>query len=123
MRKFTDGHEWIEVQGSVGVVGVTAFAKKELGDIVFIDLPEIGKVVKAGDEVVILESTKAAADIYAPVSGTITAVNTAIKDNPSLFNNSPEGEGWIYRMNIALPHELDSLKTHDEYAKMVTESE
>jgi glycine cleavage system H protein len=95
---FTDSHEWITVEGDLGKVGVTAYAKKELGEVVYLELPDIGRQVKAGEEVVVLESTKAAADIYAPVSGEIVAVNEVVGHSPDVLNQSPEDRGWLFQI-------------------------
>jgi glycine cleavage system H protein len=119
MKLYSDTHEWIEVSGSEGVVGISAHAQKELGEVVYISLPEVGRRVQVGEEVVILESTKAAADIYAPVSGIITAVNAKLKEAPDLLNQYPESEGWIYKIALALPEELAALMSHDAYQKIV----
>lgn len=107
--KFTETHEWIEVQGDVGTVGVTEYAQKELGDIVYVELPKVGKSVKAGEEAVVLESTKAAADVYAPVSGTIVEVNQALQQTAELVNRSAEGEGWLFKIKLSQPQEMDKL--------------
>jgi glycine cleavage system H protein len=106
---FTDSHEWIRV----------AHAKNELGEIVYLELPEIGRQVKAGEEVVILESTKAAADIYAPVSGEIVAVNDAVRAVPDLLNQSPEESGWLFKIRLSNPGELDRLMTRTSYQQLV----
>ncbi len=116
---FTDSHEWINVEGDVGKVGVTAYAKKELGEVVYLELPEIGRQVKAGEEVVILESTKAAADIYAPVSGEIIAVNDLVRNTPDILNQSPENEGWLFLIRLSDPQELNSLMTRSSYQQLV----
>lgn len=122
MRLYSDTHEWIEVEGNEGTVGVSAHAQKELGEVVYISLPEVGREVRAGEEVVILESTKAAADIYAPVSGTITAVNAQVKETPDLLNQYPEKEGWIYKVKLTHPEELQTLMTRPEYEKLVQQN-
>src|SRR5688572_8170163 len=93
--KFTDSHEWIIVEKGEGIVGITDFAQKELGEISYIALPKIGTQVEAGEEICILESTKAAADIYSPVSGTVVAVNSSLAANPALLNESPQEKGWL----------------------------
>ncbi len=113
---FTDSHEWIKVEDGLGTVGVTTHAKNELGEIVYIQLPEIGRQVKAGEEVVILESTKAAADIYAPVSGEIVAVNNA---SPELLNQSPEEFGWLFKIRLSNPEELRALMNRSSYQQLV----
>ena len=117
---FTDSHEWVQVEGNSGKVGITAFAKKELGEIVYLQLPEVGRKVQAGEEVVILESTKAAADIYAPVSGEIVAVNEAAAQNPELLNRSPEQEGWLFQIRLSDPSELDDLMDKAAYENLVS---
>lgn len=109
MMKFTETHEWIEVQGDVGTVGVTEYAQKELGDIVYVELPKVGKNVKAGEEAVVLESTKAAADVYSPVTGTIVEVNQALQQTAELVNRSAEGEGWLFKVKLSQPQEMEKL--------------
>jgi glycine cleavage system H protein len=116
---FTDSHEWIQVDGDLGRVGITSHAQKELGDIVYLELPEVGLKVKAGEEVVILESTKAAADIYAPVSGEIVAVNEAIRNSPELLNESPEQAGWLFQIRLSNPRELDGLMSRNAYQQLI----
>lgn len=116
---FTDSHEWITVEDGLGTVGVTTHAKKELGEIVYLELPQIGRVVKAGEEVVILESTKAAADIYAPVSGEIVAVNEIVRTAPDILNESPEERGWLFQIRLSNPEELNHLMGRTSYQKLV----
>lgn len=113
--RFTQSHEWIDQQGTVGI---SAYAQKELGEIVYIQLPKIGQLVKAGQEVCVLESTKAAADVYSPLSGKVIAINEAIAQNPSLINRSPESEAWLYRIEPSNPKELDSLMTKEDYRSL-----
>ncbi|MCB1119003.1 MAG: glycine cleavage system protein GcvH [Chlamydiia bacterium] len=115
--KYTESHEWID---SEGTVGVTEYAQKELGDIVYVELPKVGSSVNAGDEVVVLESTKAAADVYAPVSGKIVAVNDVLTDECELVNLSPQEKGWLYRIELSNPQELDKLLTEEQYQKIIT---
>ncbi len=122
MKLFTDSHEWIEVQGEEGWVGVTEYAQQELGEIVFIELPEVGREVRAGEETVVLESTKAAADIYAPVTGVITRVNDQVKHSPDLLNRAPEGEGWLYKITLTQPEELAQLISREAYEKLTEPS-
>lgn len=107
--KFTDTHEWISVENGVATVGVTDFAQKELGDIVYVELPKVGKFVKRKEEAAVLESTKAAADVYAPVSGEIVAVNQTLNTNSELVNQSAQRDGWIFKMKLSNPKELDDL--------------
>lgn len=113
--KFTESHEWIEVQDGVGTVGVTNYAQEELGDIVYVELPEVGKSLKTGEEAAVLESTKAAADIYAPVSGEILEVNEPLIDAPELINGSPESTGWIFKIKLSNPEELEELMDLEQY--------
>lgn len=118
--KYTDSHEWINLESDdTATVGVTQYAQQELGDVVFVELPIVNKSLKQGDEVAVLESTKAAADIYSPVSGTITAVNDALKDQPELVNQSPQANGWIYKIRLSSPEELDLLKDEQAYQMMI----
>jgi len=112
---FTDSHEWVSVTEGEGTVGITAHAQKEVGEIVFIDLPPVGKKVRAGEEIAVLESTKAAADIYSPVSGEVVAVNTALKSNTTLLNQSPEKEGWLYKIQLSSSKELENLMSREQY--------
>lgn len=107
--KFTETHEWIDVKDGVGTVGVTEYAQKELGDIVYVELPKIGSEVKKGQEAAVLESTKAAADVYAPVSGRIVEVNLTLKDTSELVNNSPQKDGWLFKLSLSDPKEFDAL--------------
>jgi glycine cleavage system H protein len=119
MKLFTDTHEWIEVSGNIGTVGVTAHAQKELGEVVYISLPQVGRQVQSGQEVVILESTKAAADIYTPVSGTIVEVNEKVKETPDLLNQYPEDRGWIYKISISEPEQLQTLMSREDYDALI----
>jgi glycine cleavage system H protein len=117
--KFTDSHEWVTTDG---LVGITAHAQKELGDIVFVQLPEVGTKLTAGKEAAVLESTKAAADIYAPVSGAVIAVNEALQDNPSLLNTDPEKAGWLFKVTLEAPSELERLLNKEQYEELLKES-
>lgn len=117
--KYTESHEWIEVQGEMGRVGVSEYAQRELGDIVYVELPSVGRQVKKGEEVVVLESTKAAADVYAPVSGKIVEVNTALRESPDLINKEPEGNGWLFKIELTETKELKDLLTLESYHKKV----
>ena len=110
----TESHEWLQVNGNVGTVGITAYAQNELGEIVFVELPKVGQTVKAKEEVCVLESTKAAADVYAPVSGKIIAINDALKKDPSLINKSAETAGWLFQIELTHPKELEHLLRKQE---------
>lgn len=116
--KFTKDHEYIAVIGNIGTVGITPYAQEQLGDIVFVELPEVGKQVKKGDEAAVVESVKAASEIYAPVSGTITEVNQRLSGEPGLINTDPVTDGWIYRIEIASADELDTLMDAAAYAEI-----
>ena len=100
MKEFTSTHEWIEVEGVSATVGITDHAQKELGEIVFVELPKIGQTVHKGEEVCVLESTKAAADVYSPASGRVTAINDKVVQDPSLINRAAESAGWLYKLEI-----------------------
>ena len=117
--KYIESHEWITIEGQVGTIGVTDHAQHELGDIVYIELPQVGKTVKKGEEAVVLESTKAAADVYAPVSGKITAINDELKAAPEIVNSEAEGRGWLFKVEIAQPDELASLLDAEAYQKLI----
>jgi glycine cleavage system H protein len=118
MIKYTKDHEYIRVEGSTGVVGITPYAQEQLGDIVFVELPAVGKTLKQGDEAAVVESVKAASEIYAPVTGTVTEVNQDLSGEPGLINADPEAGGWIYKISIANAAELDALMDADAYAKL-----
>lgn len=117
--KFTPSHEWIEVKGEMGCVGITDHAQEEIGEIVHVELPSVGRKVRAGEEVAIIESTKAAADIYAPVSGEIVAINPSLGESPCEINHSAEKRGWLFKMRLSDPRELDSLLSLSEYSDLV----
>ena len=118
--RFTESHEWIKLQGKIGIVGITQHAQKELGEIVFVELPKVGAKVKKGDEVCVLESTKAAADVYAPVSGKITAVNETVKKSPSFINQSAESDGWLFQIEVDSPAEVEKLLSRSEYETLIS---
>jgi glycine cleavage system H protein len=113
--KFTKTHEWVRVDGDEVVVGLTDYAQGELGDIVFIELPEIGRVVSTDESLATLESVKSVSEIYAPLSGEVTGVNETLEDEPGVINTDTYGEGWILRMRFTDVEELDDLMSADEY--------
>jgi len=113
--KFTKDHEWIRVEGDEAVVGVTAYAAEQLGDVVFVELPDIGKSVTAGDEMAVVESVKAASEVYAPIAGEVVAVNDALEDAPQTVNESPDADGWFVRLKIADKSQLDGLMDEAAY--------
>ena len=113
--KYTETHEWFDLKEDIGVVGVTDYAQKELGEIVYVELPKVGRHVKAGEEAAVLESTKAAADVYSPVSGIIVEVNQSLTEASELVNKSPEKEGWIFKIRPSDPKEVDRLLDANAY--------
>ena len=114
-RYFTQDHEWIDVSGTSGVVGITDYAQSQLGDITYVDLPSAGTTVKKGDAPCVVDSVKAASDVYSPVSGTITAANDALGDAPELVNTDAEEGGWLFRIDLSDPAELDGLMDKAAY--------
>ncbi|MEF2073392.1 glycine cleavage system protein GcvH [Consotaella aegiceratis] len=119
MLKFTEDHEWLRVEDGVATVGITTHATVQLGDLVFVELPEIGKAVVKGDEAAVVESVKAASEVYAPVDGEITEVNQAIADDPSIVNNDAMGEGWFFKMKLNDPASVEGLMDEDAYQALV----
>jgi glycine cleavage system H protein len=119
MRYYTDEHEWLEVEGDVATVGITDYAQGQLGDIVFVELPEVGAMIEQGKDAAVVESVKAASDVYAPITGEITEVNPALEEDPSLVNTAPEDGGWFFKMTVADPGELDKLMDEDGYKAFV----
>lgn len=113
--KYTESHEWVQLDNGEATVGVTNHAQKELGEIVFVELPQVGKQIKAGEEAAVLESTKAAADVYSPLSGTITEVNKLLNETSELINQSPEQNGWIFKLKTTDNKEYDRLMDADAY--------
>lgn len=118
---YTKDHEWISVEGDMGTVGISNYAQNALGDIVFIELPEAGSNYDKGDEAAVVESVKAASEIYAPVSGSIEAVNGALEDEPALVNSSAEGDGWFYKVKLSETSELEEMMSAEAYAKFVAD--
>ena len=114
-KKYTKEHEWVEVDGNTATVGITNHAQESLGDIVFIDLPTVGKEVKSNEELCVIESVKAASDIYAPIDGEVIEINNNLNDDASIVNQDPEKDGWIFKMKIADPSQYNNLMTLDEY--------
>ncbi|MFN5902024.1 MAG: glycine cleavage system protein GcvH [Novosphingobium sp.] len=120
-RYFTQDHEWIDVDGASGVVGITDYAQSQLGDITYVDLPAPGTTVKKGDAPCVVDSVKAASDVYSPVSGTITAANDALGDAPETVNTDPEEGGWLFRIDLSDVSELDGLMDKAAYDAYVAE--
>jgi len=117
--KYRNTHEWIKVEGDAARVGISDHAQEQLNDVVFVDLPEEGKAVAAGDAVCVIESTKAASDVYTPVSGTVTAVNHGLEAAPEKVNSSPYEEGWLFEIKISQRGEVDQLLSAEQYKAMI----
>ena len=116
---FTKEHEWVLIKGNIARVGITDYAQNELGDVVFVDLPSVGDLVEEGEGFAVVESVKAVSDIYAPVSGEITAVNEHLEDSPELVNESPYDEGWIVEIKMEEPSQTGDLMTQQEYEEFI----
>lgn len=121
--KYTREHEWVSVSGSVATVGITDHAQEQLGDVVYVELPAVGDRVEKSDAFGVVESTKAVSDVYAPVSGEVTEVNDDLPDSPELVNEDPYGDGWMVKIAISDPSELDELMTADEYREFIESAE
>jgi glycine cleavage system H protein len=119
MLRFTDEHEWLRVEGDVATVGITRHAAQQLGDLVFIELPKVGATLKKGAAAAVVESVKAASDVYAPVDGEVTEVNAAAVENPTTVGGDPEGAGWLYRIRLEDTSALDGLMDEAAYASFV----
>ena len=118
--KFTEEHEWLRSEGDIVVVGITEHASTQLGDVVFIELPEEGATVSKDDEIVVIESVKAASDILAPLDGEIIEINEALSDEPSKVNEDPMGEAWFFKMKPSDPSQVEEYMTEDEYNKLIS---
>jgi glycine cleavage system H protein len=119
--RFTRDHEWVRQEGDVAVIGITDYAQQQLGDVVYVELPEIGRQVKQGKEAAVVESAKAASEVYAPVTGEVVAVNDAIVADPARINADPMGEGWFLKIRLSDPKELDALMDQAGYDAFVAE--
>ena len=117
--RYTKEHEWIRLDGDTAVVGITEHAQSQLGDVVYVELPQIGKSVAAGDEAAVVESVKAASEVYAPASGEVVAVNDALADTPATVNEDAEGKGWFLKLKLKDPGELEQLMTAEQYKEYV----
>ena len=117
--KYTSEHEWVRLEGDIAVVGITDYAQGRLGDVVYVELPAVGKAVTKGGEAAVVESVKAASEVYAPVTGSVVAINDALTGNPGLVNQSPTGEGWFVKIKLANKSELDGLMDEGAYKKFV----
>ena len=114
-------HEWLRIDDHIATVGITDFAQEQLSDLTFVELPETGRKVEAGEEVAVLESVKAASDIYAPIDGTIVAVNSALEDTPELINEKPYDEGWLFKIEFKKEEDVDNLLSAEEYEDLCEE--
>lgn len=119
MRKFTEDHEWLDIAGGIAVVGITAHAVTQLGDIVFVELPEVGTSFAKGDAAATVESVKAASDVYAPLDGEVVEINPAIVDDPAKVNEDPAGSGWFFKIRLANPADADALLDEAAYIALV----
>ncbi|MDK2962681.1 MAG: glycine cleavage system protein [Verrucomicrobiota bacterium] len=114
-------HEWLRLDDGAAVVGISDFAQNQLSDVTFVELPDVGREVEAGDEIAVVESVKAASDIYAPVAGTIVEINNDLEDNPELINNSPYDEGWLFKIELRREKDVDNLMSAEEYSELCEE--
>jgi len=121
--KFTEKHEWILLEGASGTVGITDYAQNALGDITFVELPEIGKTVKQFEELGVVESVKAASDIFSPLSGKVCGVNAELENSPELINKDPYGKGWYCKLENVAPEELDNLLSPEQYKEFIEKQE
>jgi glycine cleavage system H protein len=122
MLKFTSDHEWIRVENDSATVGVTQYAQEKLGDLVFVQLPKPGTALQAGAAAAVVESVKAASDVYAPINGEVTEVNQQVVDNPTLINSDPAGDGWLFKLRIADRSQLDGLMDESTYRALIADA-
>lgn len=122
MLKFTSDHEWIFVDDDSATVGITAFAQEKLGDLVFVQLPKVGTILKAGGAAAVVESVKAASDVYAPINGEVIGINEQVVDNPTLVNTDPAGKGWLFKVKITDQSQLDNLLDEPAYHALIAEA-
>jgi glycine cleavage system H protein len=120
--RYTSEHEWAREEGGIITIGITSYATEQLGDVVFVELPEVGRQLEAGKTFGVVEAVKTVSDLYSPITGEVTEVNAAVGDNPALVNQSPFGEGWLVKIKAANAGELGKLLTHVDYEKLVEES-
>ena len=119
-KKYSKDHEWLYQEGEIATVGITNYAQESLGDIVFIDLPNVGKSINSGDQVGVIESVKAASDLFSPIGGEIIEVNKELKNSPQLVNSDPENSGWYMKIKIRNENDLNILMNYEEYQKIIT---
>lgn len=122
MLKFTSDHEWIFVDNGSATVGITAFAQEKLGDLVFVQLPKVGTILKAGGAAAVVESVKAASDVYAPINGEVIGINEQVVDNPTLVNTDPAGKGWLFKVKVTDQSQLDNLLDEPAYHALIAEA-
>lgn len=115
--KYAESHEWVRVEGNKAYIGITDYAQDKLGDVVYVELPEVGTVVEAGDQFIVLESVKAASDVYAPISGTVVEINEELDENPALINESAF-DAWIVAIDMSMPTEVDDLLSAEDYQQI-----
>ena len=118
-KRFTEEHEWVELDGTIATVGITDYAQEQLGDLVFVEVPDVGKTVEKGEELAVIESVKAASEVYAPIDGTVTEANEALAETPELVNQDAEGEGWFARLQVESSDQFDALMTEKAYREFV----
>ena len=118
-NRYAKSHEYVHVEGEIGTIGITEYAQKELGDVVFVELPQVGSQLEAGDELGSIESVKAVSELFSPVSGEVIEVNEALADKPDLVNTDPWGDGWMVKIKLTQPEEADELMTAEEYEEFV----
>jgi glycine cleavage system H protein len=119
--KFTKDHEWVHIDGDIATVGITDYAQQQLGDVVFVELPDVGRVLERSKDAAVVESVKAASEVYAPIDGTVTEVNPALTDDPATVNTDPHVAGWFFKMKIADPAQLDALLDENQYKNMIAD--
>ncbi|MCB8820334.1 glycine cleavage system protein GcvH [Microvirga rosea] len=117
--RYTKDHEYIRLEGDAGTVGISDYAQQQLGDVVFVELPSVGKTLAKGDEAAVVESVKAASEVYSPVSGEVVEVNSALEETPGTVNEDPAGRGWFLKIRVTNPGELDGLMTEEQYQEFV----
>ena len=120
-KKYTEDHEWIEIDGDIGTVGISDYAQEQLGDVVFVELPDVGTAVNQSDQIAVVESVKAASEVYSPVSGEVTEINEALVDAPETINESAEEDGWFFKLRLSDDGELEDLMDEKAYKEFVQE--
>ncbi len=121
--KYTTDHEWVELNGDIATIGITAYAQESLGDLVFVELPEVGITITSGDDFAVVESVKAASEVYTPVSGEVTETNEDLGDSPEMINENPYTDGWIAKVKLSDKSELDEMMTAEEYQEYINQLE